>query len=142
MKPSSSAMTLFDTFVQPSVSIEDEKEDVAIRDWIYREEKYVHNENFTPSPKAYGRGYTFAKKMGYPGHGPLSNRLDARVEPLDHQFFGCKSKKLVGLGYVNHNKNVAPILDKLDSEEEQEYIPNLENQQDMCEDWVPSSNLL
>ena len=72
--------------------------------------------------------------MGYLGHGPLSNRLDARAEPLDHGLFGCRSKKLVGLGYVNHNENVSPILDKLDSEEELGYIPNLENQQDMCED--------
>ena len=37
MKPSSLAMTLFDTFVQLSVPIQDEKEDVVIRDWIYRE---------------------------------------------------------------------------------------------------------
>ena len=43
---------------------------------------------------------------------------------------------------MDHNKNFASILDKLDSEEEQEYIPNSENQQDMCEDWVPSTNLL
>ena len=80
--------------------------------------------------------------MAYPRHGPLYNRLDARAKPLDHGLFGYKSKKPVGLGYVNHNKNVAPILDKLDSEEEQEYIPNLENQKDMCEDWVPSTNLI
>lgn len=59
MKPSSLAMTLFDTFVQSSVPIQDQKEVVAVRDWIYREEKYMHNENFTSSPKAYGRGYTF-----------------------------------------------------------------------------------
>ncbi len=43
---------------------------------------------------------------------------------------------------MDHSKNVSSILDKLDSEEEQEYIPNSENQQDMCEDWVPSTNLL
>ena len=43
---------------------------------------------------------------------------------------------------MNHNKNVTTILDKSDSEEEQEYIPNSENQQDMCEDWVPSTILL
>ena len=133
MKPSSLAMTLFDTFVQSSVPIQDEK-DVAVRDWIYREEKYMHNEDFTPSPNAYGRGYSFVKKMGYPGHGPLSNRLDARAEPLDHQLFGCKSKKSVGLGYVDQSKNVSSILDKSDSEEEQEYIPNFENLQDMCKD--------
>ena len=91
-------MTLFDTFVQSSVPIQDEK-DVAVKDQIYREEKYMHNENFTPSPKAYGSGYTFVKKMGCPRHGPLSNRLEARAEPLDHGLFGCKSKKPVGLGY-------------------------------------------
>ena len=70
------------------------------------------------------KGYDFVKKMGYHGHGPLSNRLDARAKPLDHQIFGCKSKNPVDLGYVDHSKNVASILDKLDSEEEQEYIPN------------------
>ena len=66
--------------------IQDEKEDVAIRDWIYREKKYMHNENFTPSPNAYGRGYALVKKMGYAGHGPLSNRLDVRAKPLDLVF--------------------------------------------------------
>ena len=55
----------------------------------------MHNEKFTPSPKDCGRGYTFVKKNGYPVHGPLSNRLDARVEPLDHAPFGLKSKKPV-----------------------------------------------
>ena len=134
-------MTLLDTFVQSSVPIQDEKEDTDVRDWIYREENYKHNENFTPPPNAYGGGYALVKKMGYPRHGPLSNRLDARAEPLDHGLFRCNSKKPVGLGYVNHNKNVASIIDKLDSEEEIEYMPNLENKQDMCEDWVPSTNL-
>ena len=80
--------------------------------------------------------------MGYPRHGPLSNRLDARAEPLDHGLFGCKSKKSVGLGNVDHSKNVAPILDKSYSEEDIECISTLENQQDMCEDWVPSTSLL
>ena len=61
MKPSSSTMTLFDTFVQFSVPIQDEKEDVAVRDYIYWEEKYIHNEKFSYSPKAYGRGYNFVK---------------------------------------------------------------------------------
>ena len=65
--------------------------------------------------------------MGYPRYGPLSNRLDARAKSLDHGLFRCKSKKPVGLGYANHNKNISPILDKLDSEEETEYTPNLEN---------------
>ena len=50
--------------------------------------------------------------MCYPRHGPLSNRLDARAKSSDHGLFGHKSKKPVGLGYVNHNKNVAPILGK------------------------------
>ena len=102
----------------------------------------MHNEDFTPSPYAYGRGYALVKKMGYPGHGPLSKRLDARAKTLDHCLFWCNSKKSIGLGYVDHNKNFASNLDKSDSEEEQEYIPNSENQQDMCEDWVPSTNLL
>ena len=101
MRPFSSAITLFDTFVQLLIPIQDEKEDVAIRDWIYTEEKYMHNEKFTPSPKPYGRGYTFVKKMGYPRHGSLSNRLDARAKPLDHGLFEPKSKKSTGLGYVN-----------------------------------------
>ena len=67
--------------------------------------------------------------MGYPGHFPLSHRLDARAEPLDLVHFGCMSKKTVGLGFANHNNNTTPILEKLDSEDEQEYIPNLTNQQ-------------
>lgn len=88
MKPSSSAMTLFDKFVESLVLIQEEKEEVAIRDWIYREEKYLHNENFAPSPRAYGRGYTLVKNMGYPRHGPLSHQLDAKAEALNHALFG------------------------------------------------------
>ena len=113
-------MTLFDTFKLSSVPIQDEKEDIAIRDQIYRDEKYMHNENFSPSPKAYGRGYTFFKKMGYLEHGPLSDRLDARAEPIDHALFGHKSKEMIGLGYVNCNENITAILDKLDSEDKLE----------------------
>ena len=87
MKPSSSAMTLFGKFFDSSVPIQEEKEEVAIRDWIYHEEKYQNNKFFSPSPKAYGRGYTLVKNMGYPRHGPLSHRLDARAKPLDHALF-------------------------------------------------------
>ena len=61
MRPSSSTMTLFDTFVQSSVPIQNKKEDIVVRDCIYREEKFMRNENFSPSPKAYGRGYNFVK---------------------------------------------------------------------------------
>lgn len=80
--------------------------------------------------------------MGYPGHGPLSHRLDARAESLDPILFGHMSKEVVGLGFTNHNKNTTPILEKLDSEDELKYVPNLENQQDMCEYWVPSTSIL
>ena len=142
MKPSSSTMTLFDKFVESSVPIQDEKEEVAIRDWIYKEEKYQHNENFSPSPKYYGRGYTFVKKMGYPGYGPLSHRLDARAEPLNHDLFARKSKKPVGLGFMNNNKCTVPISDRRDSKDDTEYVPDLTNQQDITDDWVPSTNLL
>ena len=48
----------------------------------------MHNEDFTPSLNAYARGYALVKKMGYLGHGPLSNRLDARAKSLDHGLFG------------------------------------------------------
>lgn len=67
--------------------------------------------------------------MIYPRHGSLSLRLNARAKPLDHVIFGCKSKKTVGLGFANHNKKTTPILEKLDSEDEPEYVPNLKNQQ-------------
>lgn len=86
------------------------------------------NDNLSPSLKAYRRGFNCVKRIGYPRHGPLSNRLDARVKPLDHGLFRCKPKKLVGLGYEKDNENTTPILDKLDIEEEPEYTPNLENQ--------------
>ena len=36
MNPSTSTMTIFDTFVQSFVSLEAEKEEQAIKDWIYR----------------------------------------------------------------------------------------------------------
>ena len=39
--PSSSSMTIFGTFVQSTIPLEEEKEDQAIKDWIYREEEYV-----------------------------------------------------------------------------------------------------
>lgn len=41
--------------------IQDEKEDAIVKDWIYMEEKHMHNKKFSPSPKAYGRGYTIVK---------------------------------------------------------------------------------
>ena len=44
------------------------------------------------SPKKYGKGYEFLTKMGYPGHGPLSDRKHALVEPLSHTN-RCKSKE-------------------------------------------------
>ena len=66
--------------------------------------------------------------MDYPRHGPLSHRLDARAKPLDHVLFGSNSNERVGLGFANHNKNTTTILEKLDSEDEPEYVPNLENQ--------------
>lgn len=38
-KPFTSTMTLFGTFVQSSIPLEVEKEEQAIKDWIYREEE-------------------------------------------------------------------------------------------------------
>ena len=135
-------MTLFGTFLESLVPIQDEKEEVAVKDQIYREDKYMHNENFSPSPKAYGRRHTFVKKMGYPRYGPLNHNLDASSEPLDHAKFGCKSKKPVGLGFEKCKKHTNPLFEQLESDDEPEYMPDLTNQQDMCEDWVPSTNLL
>ena len=59
-KPSASAMTLFGTFEQSLVTLEAEKEEQAIKDWIYREEEDEEVTVTTPiSPKRYGKGYKF-----------------------------------------------------------------------------------
>ena len=51
-KPSAFTMTLFGTFVQSSVPLEVEKEEHAIKDWIYREEENEEVTMTTPiSPK-------------------------------------------------------------------------------------------
>lgn len=59
MKPSSLALTIYDTFVQSLVPLEDEKEGQAIRDQIYIEEDPVDKSILTTriSPKKYGKGY-------------------------------------------------------------------------------------
>ncbi|WP_156113313.1 hypothetical protein, partial [[Clostridium] innocuum] len=38
MKPSTSAMTIFDTFVPPSIPLEAEQEEQAVQEWIYRDD--------------------------------------------------------------------------------------------------------
>ena len=84
-KPSAFAMTLFGTFVQSSVPLEVEKEEQAIKDWIYREEENEEVMVTTPiSPKRYGKGYKFLAKMGYQGHGSLTGHKDTLFKPLSH----------------------------------------------------------
>ena len=97
-KPSASAMTLFGTFVQSSVPLEAEKEEQAIKDWIYREEEDEEVTVTTPiSPKKYGKGYKFLKIMGYQGHGSLNGCKNALVEPLSHTQ-GRDTQDTAGLG--------------------------------------------
>lgn len=56
--PLTSIMTFFGTFVQSSIPVEVEKEEQAIKDWIYREEEYMEEVMFTTpiSPKCCERG--------------------------------------------------------------------------------------
>ena len=64
-------MTIFGTFFQSLIPLEDEKEDQVMRYWIYKEEE--DNDEVilaTPiSPKRYGKGYQLMRKVGY--RGPL-----------------------------------------------------------------------
>ena len=71
MKPSTFTMTIFGTFVQVSIPLEEEEEDIMIV--------------ATPiNPKYYGKGYKLLQQMGYQGQGPLSNNGHALVELLSH----------------------------------------------------------
>lgn len=59
MRHSSLAMTIYGTLIQSLVPLAEEKEDQAIRDWIYRDEENVNGITLTTliSPKIYGKGY-------------------------------------------------------------------------------------
>lgn len=84
-KPSASTMALFGIFVQSPIPLEVEKEEQAIKDWLYREEKDEEVTMNTPiSPKRYGKGYKFLTKMGYQGHGSLTGHKNSLVESLSH----------------------------------------------------------
>lgn len=92
-------MTVFDTFVPSSIPLEAEKEEQAVRDWIYRGEEDHTTIVTTPiSPTCYGRGYSLLQQMGYQGQGPLNNNGHALVEPLSHTN-GRPSKDTTRLGY-------------------------------------------
>ena len=69
MRPSSSTMTIYGTFMQSSVPLEEEKEDKVVKDWIYIGEEDDNKITLTTpiSPKRNGKGYQFLKKMGYHG---------------------------------------------------------------------------
>ena len=84
MKPSTSAMTIFVTFVQAYVPLEIEKEEQVVRDQIYRVEEDIMAVATPISPGCYGKGYTVLQQMGYQGHRPLSKNGHALVEPLSH----------------------------------------------------------
>lgn len=86
LKPLASTMTIFGTFFQSSIPLEVEKEDQAIRYWIYREEEDVEEVMIiTPiSPKCYRKGYKFLKNIGYHGQGSLTSDKKALIEPLSH----------------------------------------------------------
>lgn len=88
------------TLVQSSVPLEDEKEDQVVRDWIYGEEDPInHIILATPiSPKRYGKGYQFLKKMGCPRHDPLSNSKNSLIDPVIHTN-SHKRKDTNDLGY-------------------------------------------
>ena len=76
-------MIVYGTFFQSLVLLEDEKEDQAFRDCIYREEDTYDEVILTThiSPKRYGKWYEFHRKMGYSSHGPLIDSKHALIEP-------------------------------------------------------------
>ena len=85
-KSSASAMTLFGTFVQSSIPLEDKKEEQAIKDWIYRGENDEKEVTVTTpiSPEQYGKGYKLLTNMGYQGYGSLTGNKKALTKPLSH----------------------------------------------------------
>lgn len=117
-KPLSSIMTCYGTLFQSSIPLEDEREEQAIRHWVYRgkepEEVVL---TATISPEKYGKRYEFLTKMGYPRHGPLSDKKHALIEPMSYTT-KRKSKDKNGLGF----SNTQPIFDlspeKSESKEE------------------------
>ena len=59
MKSQESTMTVFDTFVPSSISLEAKKEEQVVKDWIYRgEEDYTTSITTPISPMCYGKGYS------------------------------------------------------------------------------------
>ena len=99
MKPFASTMISFGTFVQASIPLEVEKEEQAIRDWIYGGEESHTTIVKTPiSPTHYGKSYALLQKMGYQDQGSLSNNGHALVEPLSHTN-GKPSKDTTRLEY-------------------------------------------
>lgn len=90
--------------------IQMQKEEQAIKDWIY---KGKEDDNVIPnvpiSPKLYSKGYEFMQQMGYPGHGPLHDKKHALVEPLDHTH-GQEPHDTTGLGYGE--KYDPPLFDE------------------------------
>lgn len=142
-KPSASTMTFFGTFVQSSIPLEAEKEEQAVREWVYREEEEDSTTVATPiSPKCYGKGYEFLQQMGYQGHEPLNNNGHALVEPLSHTD-GRPSKDTTGLGYgvdndiPKYSRNT-PVLSDLDTDVQESPLCTMAQ----MEDCLPSTSLL
>ena len=108
-KPSASTMTLFGTFVQSSIPLEDEKEEQAIRDWIYRGENDEKEVTITTpiSPEQYGKGYKLLNNMGYQGHGSLNGNNKALTEPLSHTQ-GRIARDTTGLGFGAEDDMLLP----------------------------------
>jgi hypothetical protein len=100
MRPSSSSMTIHGTFVQSSIPLEQEKEDQVIWGSIYRKEENIDEITLTTpiSPKRYGKGYHFLRKMDYQGHIPLNDNIESLTKPASHTN-KRKSGDTIGLGY-------------------------------------------
>lgn len=140
-KPSASSMTLFGTFVQSAVPLEAEKEEWAIKDWIYREEEDEEVTVTTPIfPKRYGKGYKILTKMGYQGHGSLTGHKNALVEPLSHTQ-GRDTRDTIGLGFGLEND--IPTCDQrlLMSSELEDDDPPMIATTSQDEDFVPLTSL-
>lgn len=106
-------MTLFGTFFQSSVPLVAEKEEQAIKDWIYREEKDEEEVTVTTpiSLKCYEKGYKLLTNMGYHDHRSLTGNKRALVEPLSITE-GCNTQYTASLGFGLEDK--IPTFDRRD----------------------------
>lgn len=72
---------LDDRFVRVG-TLEEESEDKAILNWIYKDEEASTSENISIKIDQCGKGKTILEKMGYEGQGTIGKIKEGIVEPI------------------------------------------------------------